>query len=581
MPRLVLLTLFAAVSAWGQSLVFHGVPATVRLAGRTDAVTVERLSATAQPVTTGSLVVLVTAPLGGQVAPGPEPFSTWGPTATVTIASGSSVSPPVYLRAGVRGPSSWTATGSGFSDAAALMGVRDDALTCDVETGTRLDTEVPPGPFNTLYAPWPGSTLTASASAAHRGAFGLRLVDADTNPGAAADTALYDDGAPLFGDFHARTWVRVVSSNGQGAAIIAQLTNAQATSPSLFDVKVRADLGLTIAGFGADAGYGEVIGDAGLTLGAWQLLEFSVTGVGSADGGLLLWLDGTLLLTRHPVDFSGTRMPVGRLAVGEPYAASRLFLGTIDFDDVRSAGVPLASRLEVRAAGDGGFVGECLPLEVQLRASFGDGLAATRESVPVRLDAGGDAELFVDTACAVAGDQVSMAPDASGVVLSFRPVQPSASVLATTPDFLPGVGLATVATPPALEVAPLLARVGPGEVVNFTVTGGTGRGVGFRMVVNPSGGAVDAAGRYVAGPVTGGFDVVQAHDSAGQTSLGTVEVIAAAVDAGIPDAGVPDAGVMEPTRVLGVGCGCGASAESSLALSLLLALAALRRRRRV
>jgi hypothetical protein len=599
----LLLVVLLTSPAAAQTLVFHAVPSSLRLAGRTGALTIERLAATGIPLTMGSLNVTVTSPLGGQVAPGPEPFSTWGATLSVNIPAGSSQSAPVYLRSGVRGVASWAATAPGFSDATATVLIRDDALTCDAETGTRLDTDVPPGPFNTLFAPYPQSSLNAVASAAHRGSFGLRLIDAESSVGGAADTALYDDGAPVFGDFHARAWVRVVVSNGVGAAIIAQLTNAQAQSPSLLDVKLQANLNLSIAGFGADAGYAEFTGDAGFKLARWQLLEFSVTGAGTADGGLWLWLDGTPLLSQNGVDFSGTRLSIGRLAIGEPYAADRLWQGTLDFDDVRSAGVPLASRLELRTPASG-FVGECLPLGVELRATFGGGFVPAGEAVPVTLDAGGDVEFFMDNSCVVASDQGTLPPDASVLQVSFRAAQPTAVLGALTPDFLPATRALGLTVPSTLDVAPLLTRVGPGQVVNFIVTGGTGRGVGFRMVVNPSGGTVDPTGRYQAGLVTGGFDVVEASDSAGQTALGTVEVRAVdagvvdagVVDAGIVDAGVVDAGVVDagvidagapdagkpgpqPVRSLGVGCGCSTGGE--LSLTLLFLLGWLRRGKRV
>lgn len=589
-----------ALDARAQSLVVFGVPAELRLAGRTGGVTFERRAADGTAHTSGNLAVLVTAPPGGQVASAPEPFASWGMSVTVSITPGNSASPPVYLRAGRPGVASWTASAAGFTSAVVTVRVREDALTCDLESGTTLEAELPAGCFNMLIKPYAQSSLLAVAAAAHRGNFGLRLVDAESSNGDAADTALFDDGAPVFGDFHARSWVKVVTTNSMGSPIIAQLTNASGASPSLIDVKVRSDLGLSLGGFGADAGYSQLDGDAGLRVGVWHLLELSVTGAGSSDGGRHVWVDGAPVLEQRGVDFSGTTMPVGRLAIGEPYADDRRWLGTIDFDDVRSAGVPLASQLALQAATDGGFVGECFPLEVQLRASFGGGLATTREPVDVRVDAGGGAEVFIDSACAVPGAQASLAPDASVVVLSLRAVQPVASLEVSTRDFLSGTREVVVTVPPMLEVSPLLVRAMPGQVVTFVTLGGTGRGVTFRMVVNPSGGSVDAAGNYRAGPVTGGFDVVEARDSAGQTALGTIEVVdAGVVDAGVMDAGVMDAGVVDAGEVdagevdagevdagitaprsLGIGCGCTSGGESLFLLFLVALLSVHPERRR-
>ncbi|MDP2273157.1 MAG: hypothetical protein Q8N23_31490 [Archangium sp.] len=589
--RVFLLCSVLALGARAQSLSLQGAPLTLRLGGRTQGVTVERRAANGLPVTSGNTMVVVTAPPGGEVSLGPEPFSAWSPMVTVTILPGSSQSPPVFLRSGRRGLADWSAMAAGSTSAVATVVVRDDALTCDLESGTSLDTELPPGCFNVSIAPYPQSSMSISMAAAHRGSFGVRLIDGQSAPGNAADTALFDDTAPMFGDFHARSWVRVVATNGMGAPIIAQLTNAQGQSPSLIDLKLRPNLDLVMGGFGADAGYSEFSADAGLSLGAWHLLEFTVTGAGTSDGGRAVWLDGRLVLEQRSVDFSGPRMSVGRLAVGEPYADDRRWLGTIDFDDVRSAGVPLASRLEVQAPG-AGFLGECLPFEVQARASLGGGLASLGESAPIELDAGGGASLFVDPSCAVPGDQVVMPPAASVTSLSFRATQPTFVILATTPDLLSGSRGVTVLAPPPMSIAPSQARVRPGEVVAFSVAGGTGRGLTFRMTANPSGGSVDSTGRYVAGTTTGGIDGVEARDSAGQTAVATVDVFAGDPDAGVADAGVADAGVADagsedagaedagfaqPPRTLGVGCGCSTSSAPALGL-LLLALSAWRRR---
>lgn len=300
-----------------------------------------------------------------------------------------------------------------------------------------------------------------------------------------------------------------------------------------------------------------------------------MSGAGSADAGRHLWLDGVPLISQPGVDFSDARMSIGRVAVGQPYADGRRWLGTIDFDDLRTAAEPLASRLEVQAP-DGGFIGECLPLEVQLRASFGGALAGTREVLYVTMDAGAEGEVFVDRSCGMRGDLFALAPLSSVARLSFRATQPVASVQASSRDFLAGVKVVGVSVPPALGILPALARVAPMEAISFQSVGGTGRGFEFRVFMNASGGVVDAAGLYQAGPLTG-VDLVEVRDSAGQTALGTVEVVAAPADAGGVDAGaVDDAGVSEP-RALSVGCGCG---SGGAALSLLLVFLLLFRGRR-
>ncbi len=528
--RVVLFCSVLALAARGQSLRVQGAPTTLRLGGRTQALTVQRLDAAGLPVTGGNTMAVITAPQGGQVSLGPEPFSAWGPMVTASILPGGSQSAPFYLRGGVRGLSSWSVTAPGYTSAVATVLVRDDALTCSFESGTLLDTDVPPGCFNVSITPYAQSSMTSAMSAAHRGRLGLRLIDGEASMGNAADTSLFDDTAPTFGDFSARSWVRVVATNGLGAPIIAQLTNASGQSPSLIDIKLRPNLDLVMGGFAADAGYSEFGADSGLSVGAWHLLEFAVTGAGTSDGGRAVWLDGRLMVEQRSVDFSGPRMSVGRLALGEPYADDRRWLGTIDFDDVRSAGVPLASRLELQVS-DGGALGECLPLEVQLRSSLGGALTASGEVVPIQLDAGGAAGLFVDPSCAVPGEQVLMPPDASVTTLSFRASQLSFVIVATTPDFLTTYRAVTVRAP-ALDA-----------------------------------GEPDAGGTDAGEPDAGEPD-------AGEPDAG--EPDAGGTDAGEPDAGELDAGLDQP-RALGVGCGCSTSGVPSLAM-LLLALRAARRR---
>lgn len=529
--RVALLCSILALSARAQSLSLQGAPLSLRLGGRTQGLTVERRDANGLPVTGGNTMAVVTAPPGGQVSLNPEPFSSWGPMVTASILPGGSQSAPFYLRGGVRGLSSWSVMAPGYTSAVATVWVRDDALTCNFESGKLLDTDVPPGCFNVSVAPYAQSSMTSSMSAAHRGSFGVRLIDGEASMGNAADTSLFDDTAPTFGDFSARSWVRVVATNGLGAPIIAQLTNGSGQSPSLIDIKLRPNLDLVMGGFAADAGYSELVADSGLSVGSWHLLEFAVTGAGTSDGGRAVWLDGRLMVEQRSVDFSGTRMSVGRLALGEPYADDRRWLGTIDFDDVRSAGVPLASRLELQVT-DGGMLGECLPLAVQLRSSLGGALTAPGELVPIQLDAGGAASLFVDPSCAVPGDQVVMLPDASVTTLSFRASQLSFVIAATTPDFL--------STPRAVTL----------------------------RAPSPDAGEADAGGTDAGGTDAGEPD-------AGEPDAG--EPDAGEPDAGEPDAGEVDAGLDQP-RALEVGCGCSTSGVPSLVM-LLLAWVAMRRSR--
>src|SRR5688572_19784447 len=79
----------------------------------------------------------------------------------------------------------------------------------DFESGNILTTDVPPGRWDDVIWVLP-SDAGVIASAAHRGAGGLRYVDNRSITGAGPGTTVEKDfGAPAGGDFYARAWIRV------------------------------------------------------------------------------------------------------------------------------------------------------------------------------------------------------------------------------------------------------------------------------------------------------------------------------------------------------------------------------------
>ncbi len=550
MPRVCsFLAILLASATWAQSLALLGLPASERLGGRSGAVVVERRASDGTPLTTGNTSVTISAdsPVA-QVSTVAAPSGAWGPTVQVSISPGSSQSAPFYVRDGRPGATTWSATASGFMGATGVVTVRTDAVTCDVETGTVLDTELPPGAFNTRYAPYAQSSIGASMAAAHRGSFGVRLVDASGGTGDAADTALYEDGAPIFGAYHVRAWVRLAASNAVGEAIIVQLTNTETVSPSLLDLRVdMATQRIAVGGFIADAGYLlPAFADAGLSLGQWHLLEVLVSGAGTADGGRAAWLDGQPLVSSAHLDFSGSRMSVGRLAIGQPYAPDRRWQGTLDFDDLRSGAVPMASLLRLEAA-PAAFVGECVPLTVSLVSTVTAQPTPTAEPATLELLAGVGTGLFTDAQCQVPGTSLVLPPGATSVGFSARPVRAVEELKVRTDDFVAAARLYSFDEAPVLVVSPAQATVAPGEVVDLIVSGGTGRGLGF-LTSLPSGGSL-VGPRYTAGSVTGVEDLITARDSSGATATARFAVRAAdaggAGDAGADDAGTTDAGTTD------------------------------------
>jgi hypothetical protein len=537
--KTALVLLFVAGSASAQGLFFEQLPATQPLGGRSGAVTIERRNGNT-PVTTGNVQVTISAdsPVA-QVSSTPEPWGLWGPTLQLPIGPGQSRTAPFYVRDGRVGTTRWTASASGFVSADGGNVVRTDSITCDVETGTVLDTDSPAGCFNTRYAPYPASFVGASMQSAHRGSFGVLLSDMEMGVGDAADMALYADGAPIFGDVFARSWVRVRSSNSMGTIILVQLTNADATSPSIIDVRLTTASGrLSVGGFAADANYLLTEGDGGLWVGDWHLLELQARGVGTSDAGRRLWLDGQLLVDDRGVDFSGGRLSVARLAIGEPYAQDRAWQGLIDFDDIRSAAIPLATSL--RLVPTSGTVGDCVPIGVELVSSQTGGPVAATQGFTVALDAG--SLVFSDSTCTFQDSFVPFSVGQSRATFSVIPASTTDVIQASALDFL-------------------------GTIASYSFTPLPDAGV-------PDAGVPDA-GVLDAGVVDAGVPDAGVAD-AGADDAGLVD--AGAVDAGPDDGGAADAGPTEPVQ-LGVGCACSSSGHD-VAWLVVMGLWRLRKRTR-
>lgn len=53
-------------------------------------------------------------------------------------------------------------------------------FAADFENGSVLQSDSPPGAFNAFWFPVPANSLTAISAAGHRGAFGMRMTDADS-----------------------------------------------------------------------------------------------------------------------------------------------------------------------------------------------------------------------------------------------------------------------------------------------------------------------------------------------------------------------------------------------------------------
>ncbi len=112
---------------------------------------------------------------------------------------------------------------------------------------------------------------------------------------------------------------------------------------------------------------------------------------------------------------------------------------------------------------------------------------------------------------------------------------------------------ANVTVLPALMISPPTVTTPPRGTVNFSVTGATGA-VTWTLRPNPSGGAISAAGLYVAGVTGNVTDVVVASDTVGNTATAPVTVgPGPSIAPSVP--GTPPRGTIQFTATGGSGTG--------------------------
>lgn len=96
-------------------------------------------------------------------------------------------------------------------------------------------------------------------------------------------------------------------------------------------------------------------------------------------------------------------------------------------------------------------------------------------------------------------------------------------------DSIGGAAEVSVAVSEGVSITPPSPAVMPLGTVVLTAQGGSGGGYRWSLTAAPSGGSIDAAGLYVAGPVGGVLDVVQVIDDLGNTASASV-LVAGALD---------------------------------------------------
>ena len=238
----------------------------------------------------------------------------------------------------------------------------------DVESGSLVSIDGGPGAWDTLITFHPDVDITASPAAAHRGRFGMRIDDTHGDGGTGVEGWVAWQ-APAWSQVFLRWWMR----HGFTA------TGTLETSYLGFRLP---DGGFATAGTGMRIPDGELqVGgldrnkrdiitpaDAGLTYGRWHLLELAVTGLGSADGGRLLWVDGALALRNIGLDYRTATLQV--VSLGENFARPTATTRVLDYDDVRAGPEPHATWLSVTGPATA-TAGECFEVTVQLSDATG------------------------------------------------------------------------------------------------------------------------------------------------------------------------------------------------------------------
>ncbi|MBI3183693.1 MAG: hypothetical protein HYZ28_16265 [Myxococcales bacterium] len=314
------------------------------------------------------------------------------------------------------------------------------------------------------WQPAPSNSLSASKAAAHRGSFGLRLVDADGSSGAGGQNNLEHTVNALTGRYRARFWLRLSSSNGQGMATIAKVLSDQ--GQAVADVKLRFPGGaVLLAGTDLGSGYLEEATASRLALGQWHLLELELQGVGTSAGQRQLYVDGVLQATTGSRNWNG--WSITKFNLGEPWSDAREFQGTIDFDDVRAGPESHPSRLALAGASEVA-VGQCVPLAVQLRSSFGAQVAPPGISLEVLLAAtGAELSFHAEASCSQPISTVTIGPgETSASAFALPQSTGPARLEARHPDLLPDSFSLSVLAPVA-AVSPPEQEISSGEIATL------------------------------------------------------------------------------------------------------------------
>jgi len=330
----------------------------------------------------------------------------------------------------------------------------------DVESGTLLQTDTPPGKWSSCF-PTPCDWLGAAAAGAHRGSHGIRITDSDSGTGGSGVVNGLKESfaAPVSGDLYLRAWFRFTPTSSAPLKISLMTVQNHLNSVIQSIVLALPDATVVSGGFELVDGQPKYVSDGTsqvLSQGEWHLMEVALLGLATAQGQRRMWIDRAELLS-HPVDWSGGEgWQAVKFVLGE-LNADEGFTGTIDFDDVVADGLPVPSHLAVLAQ-ERAVLNGCVPLSIEARDTVNDAPADALHPLTSTLHAQGAGNLYASSDCSGTGGGNTLAltlpAGAHVVTASFRPLQRGTVLLsAEDPDLLPSATTALLVTGPATQLA--------------------------------------------------------------------------------------------------------------------------------
>jgi hypothetical protein len=366
-----------------------------------------------------------------------------------------------------------------------------------------------------------GAVRSHEAAAAHNSSLGVRFTRTTPVMGLAPDSQLQHrlDGVVANGDSWTRWWMRVAAT----AVHTQLLMNSGDTSVSAHVGLAYEPTGLVLNGYEGAAGSYFEHPAAPLPNSAWHLYELGIHGMGSPDGGLTLVIDGATVFSRSK-NFALPAVGVRQLNIGLTYG-DRQFLGTVDYDDVRTSRDRPAGRWRLRLVNPAQLirVGDCVL--ATLTSVTSDGVTITPVQTQQTVTVASPGADVGPMGCTLGNGAVSMLTGASQAMVEIVPrLEGLVSVSAPEVDFF--------SSRLDLMVAPSL-RVDAG--VNDAGTTASDAGLvdaGVSDAGREDAGTADA-GSPDGGPLDGGADDAGIFD-AGFNDAGPVQ----SSDAGRPDAGI-------------------------------------------